>query len=170
MWISRLKKRTQKGHLSRHIKRPVLLHFGGREAGAGSAAVSSHWSGQRGESPMLHHSDGCVQLHYIWAAGSPGCRGRGSHCLAPLAKGFRPRLTGQGLVRTQAWLGLAGQRGAAVVSQMIYRGGGWRDYWKDTFYTGQFFSPNNLLKHNMLFQLSPTTSTLHELFTWAANL
>lgn len=131
--IEVIKKRTQKRHLWRHIKRPVLLHFGGREAGAGSAVVSSHWSGQRGESPMLHHSDGCVQLHYIWAAGSPGCRGRGSHCLAPLAKGLRPRLTGQGLVRTQAWLGLAGHRGAAVVSQMIYRGLGWREYWKDTF-------------------------------------
>lgn len=46
----------------------------------------------------------------------------------PLAEGLRPRLTGQGLVRTQAWLlRRAGRRGA-VVTQMIYRGLGWREY------------------------------------------
>lgn len=37
--------------------------------------VSSRWSGQRGEFPVLHHSDGCVQLHYAQAAGSPSFRG-----------------------------------------------------------------------------------------------
>lgn len=69
-----------------------------------AAVVSSHWSGQRGEFPVLHHSDGRVQLHYARAAGSPGCRGRSSDSLTPLAQGLWPRLTGQGLVRTQAWL------------------------------------------------------------------
>ncbi len=69
-----------------------------------AAVVNSHWSGQRGEFPVLHHSDGCVQLHYARAAGSPGCRGRSYDSLAPLAQGLWPRLTGQGLVRTQAWL------------------------------------------------------------------
>lgn len=68
------------------------------------AMVSSHWSGQRGEFSVLHHSDGCVQLYYATAAGSPGCRGRSSDGLTPLAQGLQPRFTGQGLIRTQAWL------------------------------------------------------------------
>lgn len=46
------------------MKRAILLHFGGTEASVGSVVVSSHWSGQRGEFPVLHHSDGCVKLHY----------------------------------------------------------------------------------------------------------
>lgn len=68
------------------------------------ALVSSHWSGQRGEFSVLHHSDGCVQSYYARAAGSLGCRGRSSDGLTPLVQGLRPRFTGQGLVRTQAWL------------------------------------------------------------------
>lgn len=98
----------------------------------GSAAVSSHWRGQRGEFPVLHHSDGCVQLHYVRAAGSPGCRGRGSRCSAPIGPGVPAKVSGSG-PRWDTGLalrpaGLAGQRGAAVVSQMIYRGLGWREY------------------------------------------
>lgn len=66
--------------------------------------VSGHCSGQRGEFPVLHHSDGCVQLYYARAAGSPGSRGRSPGGLAPLAQGLQPRFMGQALVRTQAWL------------------------------------------------------------------
>lgn len=89
-----------------------------------AAVVSSHWSGQRGEFPVLHHSDSCVQLHYAKAAGSPGCWGRSSDGLTPLAQGLRPRFMGQGLVRTQAWLLANGSSWSAVVSRMIYRRAG----------------------------------------------
>lgn len=59
--------------------------------------VSGHWSGQRGEFLVLHHSDSCVQLHYARAAGSPSCWGRSWDGLASLAQGLRPRFMGQAL-------------------------------------------------------------------------
>lgn len=124
-----VKKKPQKKASVPHQKGGFLFLEGGRE---GSAAVSSHWRGQRGEFPVLHHSDGCVQLHYVRAAGSPGCRGRGSRCSAPIGPGVPAKVSGSG-PRWDTGLalrpaGLAGQRGAAVVSQMIYRGLGWREY------------------------------------------
>ena len=91
-----------------------------------ATVVSSHWSGQRGEFPVLHHSDGCVQLHYARAAGSPGCRGRSSDSLAPLAQGALAKVNGSGALsghRPGSWpMGRAGQWwGAVVVRRMIYR-------------------------------------------------
>lgn len=56
------KKNAKKASVTPHQKGRFLFDSGGRE---GSAVVSSHWRGQRGEFPMLHHSDGCVQLHYV---------------------------------------------------------------------------------------------------------
>lgn len=98
-----VRQKTQKQHLWHNTKGAIFLHSGGLKLVL-AAVVISHWSGQRGEFPVLHHSDGCVQLHYARAAGSPGCWGRSSSGLTPLAQGLRPRFMGQGLVRTQAWL------------------------------------------------------------------
>lgn len=107
-----------------------------------AGVVSSHWSGQRGEFPVLHHSDGCVQLHYTRAAGSPSCRGRSADGLAPLAQGLRPRFTGQGLVRTQAWLLANGWSWSGVASRrMIYRHIGWRECQAATLQSDHHASP-----------------------------
>lgn len=129
--------------------------------------VSSHWSGQRGEFPVLHHSDGCVQLHYAWAAGSPSCRGRSTDSLAPLAQGLWPRLTGQGLVWTQAWLLANGSSwSVVVVSWMIYRRAGWRECKEVALLTGQGFLNNPLKAQYVDVLLIPH----HEHFTWTFHL
>lgn len=80
-----------------------------------AVVVSGHWSGQRGEFPVLHHSEGCVQLHNARAAGSPCRWGRRSDCLAPLAQGLWPRFTGQAPIRTQARLLANGASWSVVV-------------------------------------------------------
>lgn len=128
--------------------------------------VSSHWSGQRGELPVLHHSDGCVQLHYARAAGSPSSGGRISDSFAPLAQGLWPRLTGQGLLRTQAWLLTSGSvaRSSSGQTNDLWRHGSERMLRGCTLnWLG--FSEEFFKRHNMLvLWLSPTASTLLELF------
>lgn len=121
-----VRQKAQNQHLWHNTKRAIFLHSGGLKPVL--TVVISHWSGQRGEFPVLHHSDGCVQLHYARAAGSPGCWGRSSSGLIPLVQGLRPRFMGQGLVRTQARLLANGSSwSAAAVRQVIYRWAGWRE-------------------------------------------
>lgn len=154
-----------------NIKRAILLHFGGTEADPGSVVVSSHWCGQRGELPVLHHSDGCVQLHYARAAGSPSSGGRISDSLAPLAQGLWPRLTGQGLLRTQAWLltsGSVARSSSGQTNDLWRHGSEWMPRGCTLNWPG--FSEESFKRHNMLvLWLSPTASTLLELFAWAAS-
>lgn len=59
-----------------------------------AAVVSSIWSGQRGEFTVLHHPDGCVQLHYARAAGGPGRWGCSSDCVALLAQRALAKVNG----------------------------------------------------------------------------
>lgn len=119
----KVRQKTQKQHLWHYSKRAIFLHSAGLKLLL-AAVVSSHWSGQRGEFPVLHHSDGCVQLHYARAAGSPGCWGRRSDGLTPLAQGLQTGFMGQGLVRTQAWLLANGSSWSVAVRRMIYRRAG----------------------------------------------
>lgn len=61
-----------------------------------AAVVSSHWSGQRGEFPVLHHSDGCVQLLYARAAGSPWLPGSRLKRAHPIGPGAPAKVHGSG--------------------------------------------------------------------------
>lgn len=113
--------KTQKGICAVISKGPFSYILAGLKP-VPATVVNSHWSGQRGEFLVLHHSESCDQLHYARAAGSPGCRGRSLDGLAPLAQGLWPRFMGQTPARTLAWLLASGSRWSAVaVGQMIYR-------------------------------------------------
>lgn len=144
------------------------MTFVGTEDDPGNAVVSSRWSGQRGKFPVLHHSDGCVQLHYARSAGSPSSRGRIPDSLAPLARWLWPMLTGQGLLQTLAWLltnGSVARSSSGQTSDLWRYGVEWM--WRGCTLDWLGFSWQFIKRHNMLVLLANPLHHKHFIWTFA---
>lgn len=144
------------------------MTFVGTEDDPGNAVVSSRWSGQRGKFPVLHHSDGCVQLHYARSAGSPSSRGRIPDSLAPLARWLWPMLTGQGLLQTLAWLltnGSVARSSSGQTSDLWRYGVEWM--WRGCTLDWLGFSWQFIKRHNMLVLLVNPLHHKHFIWTFA---